>query len=314
MKSRWSKLWKNMRAEKWLLLLCFVLGFLSWQGIRRNISFEVPVSNISVDIEVPENWAVWEKSINHINILFAGSKEDIRYLNNEQLRVVIPVTEPTAGEQLKFEFKEKYLSNPTGAKVVRFSPPEIFVKLDQKSERVLPVKAAISGSLPEGLEIDRIVCNPTSVRVFGAEQALSEMQNVHTKEIDLSGRNNTFKVSVPIALPQAGRMQTDQEWVSVDFVLIQRNSTEELIDIPVKILCNAGVSRNMELHPKTINITLRGQKQRIEQFMTADVFAYIDCTGLTETTGYDVPVNVDLPDGLQLISTDPAVIHVDMTK
>lgn len=314
MKSRLSKLWKNLKSEKWLLLLCFVLGILSWQGIRRNISFEVPVSNISVDVDVPENWAVWEKSINHINILFAGSKEDVRYLNNEQLRVVIPVAEPTAGEQLRFEFKEKYLSNPTGAKVVRFSPPEIFVKLDQKSEQMLPVKAAITGSLPEGFEVDKIVCTPASVSVSGAKQVLAEMKNIQTEPIDLKDRQNSFKISVPIALPQAGRMRVKPEWVSVDFILAQRNSTAELEDIPVRILSTAGAPRNMEITPKTINITVKGQEQRIEQFRTADVFAYIDCTGLNENTGYDLPVNVDLPEGLHLIKTDPAVIHVDIAK
>ncbi len=314
MKYRLSRLWKNLKTEKWLLLLCFMLGFLSWQGIRRNIGFEVPVSNISVDVDVPENWAVWEKSINEITILFRGSQEDIRNLNSDQLHVVIPIAEPTAGEQIRIELKAKHLNNPTGAKVVQFSPPEIFVKLDQESEQLLPVKASISGSLPEGLEVDRIVCTPASVRVLGAQQVLAEMGNIHTEPVDLKDRQNSFKVSVPIALPQAGRMRADPEWVSVDFVLVQRNSTEEFKDIPVRILCAAGAPRTMELQPKTINITVKGQQQRIEQFRTADLFAYVDCTGLNESTGYDLPVSVDLPDGLHLVKTDPAVVHVDVAK
>lgn len=315
MNARLSKLWKNLNNEKWLLLLCFILGFLSWQGIRRNIGFEVPVSNISVDVDVPENWAVWEKSAQRVNILFRGSREDIRDLNSEQLRVVIPITEPTAGNQMHIKLSEKYLKNPTGAKVVRFSPPEIFVKLDQKSETSLPVKAAITGSLPEGLEVDRIVCTPASVRISGAQQVLAEMKNIQTEPVDLKDRQNSFKISVPIALPQAGRLQVDPEWVSVDFILAQRSNTEEFADIPVRVLCAAGgMPRNLVITPPTIKITIKGQQQRIEQFRTANIFAYVDCSGLTESTGYDLPVSVDLPEGLQLIKTDPAVIHVDVAK
>lgn len=314
MKGRLSKLWKNLKSEKWLLLLCFILGALSWQGIHRKIGLEITVSNVSVEIDLPDSWAVWEKSVNQVNILFRGSREDIRYLNNEQLRVVIPITEPAAGNLLPIKLVEQYLKNPTSAKVVQFSPSEIFIKLDQKGEVSLPVKASTSGSLAEGFEVDRIVCTPASVRVLGAQQVLAEIKNIHTESIELKDRKNSFKVRVPIALPQTGRMQADPEWVSVDLVLIQRNSSETIPDIPVKILCDAGTTRTIEISPKSINIMVKGQQQRLEQLSATEIFAYVDCTGLNESTGYDLPVAVDLPEGLQLVKVDPSVIHIDIVK
>lgn len=312
MKDKFSKLWKNMRKEKWLLLLCFILAFLTWQGIRKNIGFEVSVSNISVDMDLPEGWAVWEKSVHQVNILFRGSREDIRYLNNGQLRVLIPLSDPQAGNEIRIKLLDKYLKNPTGAKVVRFSPSEILVKLDQESERLLPVKAAISGSLPEGIEVDRIVCTPASVRVSGAEQVLNEMKNIHTEPIKLSERQSSFKESVQIALPQVGRIRVSPDWVSVDFSLVQHSSTQKFDNIPVRVLCASGESRKIEIFPKNITITVKGQQQRIEQVRTVDVFAYVNCSELTESTGYDLPVSVNLPSGLQLVKTDPAILHIDI--
>jgi len=312
MKDRLSRLWGKMQKEKWILLLCFALAFLAWQGIRKNIGFEVSVSNISVDMDLPEGWAVWEKSVHQVNVLFRGSREDIRYLNSGQLHVVIPLSDPTAGNEIHIKLLEKYLKNPTGAKVVRFSPSDIFIKLDKESERLLPVKAAIDGSLPEGLEIDKIVCAPASVRVSGAEQVLSEMQNIHTEPISLTDRQASFKESVPIALPQVGRIRVDPDWVSVDFMIEQHTSTQEFDGIPVRVLCASGESRQMNLQPKTIKITVKGQQQRIEQMRTVDVFAYVNCADLTESTGYDLPVIIKLPSGLQLVKTDPATIHINV--
>jgi hypothetical protein len=132
MENRLSKFLKNVRKEKWLMLFCLVLAFLAWQGIRGNIGFEVSISNIDVDVDVPPDWAVWEKSVHRVNILFRGSREEIRYLNNEQLRVVIPMTDPVQGKEMVVRLSAKYLKNPTGAKVVRFSPSEIVVKLDRE--------------------------------------------------------------------------------------------------------------------------------------------------------------------------------------
>lgn len=310
MKNRLSILTENVRKEKWLLLLCFLLAFLAWQGIRKNIGFEISVSNVSVDVDLPEGWAVWEKSTHHVNILFRGSREDIRYLNNGQLRVVVSLSNPTAGDEIHIRLEEKHLKNPTGAKVVRFSPSDIIIKLDKESARLLPVKAATEGSLPEGVEIDKIVCTPASIRVSGAEQILSEMQNIHTEPIKLNDRQTSFKESAPIALPQIGRISVDPDWVSVDFTLEQHTSMQEFDNIPVRVLCSSGEKRDMELQLKTIKITVKGQQQRIEQMRTADVFAYVDCADLTESTGYDLPVIVKLPEGLQLVKTDPAIIHI----
>ena len=312
MKSRFSNYWKQAKKDKALLLLCFVLAFLAWQGIRKNIGFEVSVSNIAVDVNVPEGWAVWEKSMHQVNVMFRGSREAIRYLNNEQLRVIIPVSAPKQGKEIRIKLSSKYLQNPTGAKVVRFSPAEIVIKLDQESERLLPVKAALNGSLPEGLEIEQIVCTPASVRVSGARQVLDEMENIHTDSIELKNRSSSFKEGVSIALPQAGRMRVEPDWVSVEFVLEQRSGTQIFDQVPVRVLCAPGERRQVDIQPQFINITVRGQQQRLEQIRSADVFAYVACTELVESTGYDLPVVVDLPTGLQLIKTDPAVVHVDI--
>ena len=175
MKNKLSWYWQQLKKEKWLLLLCLVLAFLAWQGIRSNIGFEVSVSNILVEVDAPEGWAVWDKSVQKVNILFRGSREDIRYLNNEQLRVVIPMPKPERGREMVVRLKPKYLKNPTSAnaKVVGFSPDEVVVKLDQESTKLLPVKATISGSLPEGLEIERMVSSPATVRVTGRTHSTS---------------------------------------------------------------------------------------------------------------------------------------------
>ncbi|HEY5652846.1 MAG TPA: CdaR family protein [Pontiella sp.] len=312
MKGSFFTLWEQIRKEKWLLLLCFVLAFLAWQGIRKNIGFEVSISNIAVDVDVPEGWAVWEKSVHRVNIVFRGSREDIRYLNNEQLRVVIPVPSPQHGEDLTIRLSEKYLRNPTGAKVVRFSPSEIVIKLDQESERMLPVKAALRGSLPEGMEIENIICSPASVRVSGARQVLDEMDNIHTEPIVLDDRQGPFKESVPIALPQVGRMQVDPDWVSVEFALETRNRTKTFEQIPVRTMCAPGERREININPKTVSITVRGQQERIEKMFSVDASAYVSCYELSESTRYDLPIAVTLPDGIKLVKTEPAVIHVEV--
>lgn len=310
MKNKQPSFWSLLYKEKGLLLLCLVLAFLAWQGIRKDIGFEVSVSNITVDIEAPIGWAVLEKSAQQVNIEFRGSREDIRYLNAGQLRIIVPVDHPVQGEDLRIKLSSGFLQNPTGAKAIRFSPAEIVIKLDQEITKVLPIKTTLQGSLPVGMEIERIICTPASVHLSGARKIVDDMKNIRTHEINLKNRNDSFKESVEVSLPQGGRLRVDPERVMVEFILEQRSATQVFEKVPVRLLCVPGERRLFDIEPKFISITVRGRLQRIEQTRTADVFAYVSCTQLDENTGYDLPLEVNLPSGLQVIKTEPSIIHV----
>lgn len=309
-----SNAMRQFWKDRYLVILCLILAFLGWQSIRKTIGFEVSVSGIQVDVEAPVDWAVWEKSMQRVNIVFRGSREDMRYLNSDQLHVVIPVQNPVHGEEMTIKLTDAHLKNPTGAKVVSFSPSEIVVRMDQEGERQLPVKATVTGELPEGLEIERIVATPASVKVSGARQVLDGMENIHTEEIDLEDRQATFKESVPITLPQLGRMSSDPDWVSVEVILIARDSTAVFEKVPVRIVSASGQNWKVDIFPQTINVMVKGQKQTIEQLKDTELFAYVNCHDLSEAASYELPVVIDLPADIQAIKIEPAVVKVDITN
>ncbi len=308
--SRYSAAWNQIWKDRFLIILCFILAFLGWQSIRKIIGLEMSVSSVAVDVEAPDGWAVWEKSVQRVNISFRGSREDIPYLNSDQLQVLIPVQHPERGKEMTIKLTEAHLKNPTGAKVVSFSPSEIMIRLDQKSEKLLPVKASMNGSLPEGLEVERVVCSPASVRVFGARQTLDSMENIHTEAIDLKNRQGSFKESVPIAVPQVGRMSVEPNWVSVEVVLEERDSTAQFDHVPVRILEASGENRSVRVIPETIRVTVQGLKDQVLSLQEKDVFAYINCEELIENTSYELPVVVNLPVNMQHIKAEPAVVQV----
>jgi hypothetical protein len=313
MNDRLANLRRNFWKEKWLLLLCFVLAFVAWHTIRRNISLPLPVSNIPIEIEAPEGWAVLDKSLDTVDIRFMGSREDIRDLNSGTLRVVIPVTKPVRGKMMRFTLHSKYIrNNPSDAKVDRFNPEIIELMLDQETERALPVKATLDGMPPEGLEVESIVCKPVTVLVKGAQQQIGKMENIHTESIDMKNRQESFKENVRIALPQGGRLEANPDRVSVQITLEARSSTVVMEKVPVRVLSSPGDRRRINVQPLSISVTIRGQQQRIDQLRAGGLFAYVSCMELDENTGYDLPVTVDLPAGLKLIKTEPAAVRVEI--
>jgi len=59
---------------------------------------------------------------------------------------------------------------------------------------------------------------------------------------------------------------------------------------------------------------LRGSPQRIENLEIRDVYAYVDCTEMTEPAEYEVPVRVDVPTGVQVEKIEPPIVQVVVKK
>jgi len=312
MKNKRVKQYNRTPIDTGIMLICLILAFFAWQIIRRNTGFEIMIRDVGVDVEVPDGWAVSEKSVHKVNIIFRGSREDIRYLNNEQLRVVIPISEPSRQSGQAIPFSPKYLRNPTDASVVRFSPSEIMVRLDREAEKKLPVKAKVEGELPEGIDIERIICSPASVKVVGARKILEEMDNIYTAPINMKDRFQSFTEGVPIVVPSSSRMRVEPDWVSVKFLLVERSATRELKNIPVEVLCSADENRKITIEPRSVNITLKGKPDELEKIRKEDILVFIRCTDLKECATYDLPVKADLPKNIKVVSTEPTAIHVEI--
>ena len=307
-----SDLWTQLRTEKWLLLLCFILSFFAWQAIRYNIGSEVPISNIEVEIDTPEGWAVLERSLDTVDVRFLGSREDIRYLNREQLRVVVPILNPEQGRTIVIPLQDKYVkNNPAGTKVISFSSSQIEIRLDQEGEKILPVKATYDDAqLPAGVEIEgAVVCKPASVRIKGAQQQLDKMDNIHTLPIDLKNRQGDFRENVRIALPQTGRLVADPDRVTVEFTLKPLAFEKNIDTVPIHVLDNPGSPRIVHLSPAVTTIKVGGKQQRLEVLQPHDVMAFVDCSELKSTGEYTLELQVELPAGLYWIKPTNSVVN-----
>lgn len=314
MKDKKTSFWSQLNKEKGLLLVCFILAFFSWKAIKRNIGLKLPITNIAVEVETPAGWAVLETSLDTVDAVFLGSREDIRYLNREQLRVVVPIADPKPGETMIIPLQQKFLkNNTTEAKVDQFSPKRIEIRLDKEITRNLPVKAAYDASqLPEGLEIEGVVCKPAAIQIKGAEQQLSKMDDIRTEPIDLRNRQDDFKENVRVTLPPGGRLGSDSDRVTVEFQLKTYTHEKEFELIPVRIMRGLGELRKITVSPETIAVRVRGQQTKVEQLQSENITAYADCSVLETNGTYTLEVNVDLPLGISWVKGTNSVVEVQI--
>lgn len=304
-----APLWGSMTRNWMTKLICLVLAFAVWQGIRENTSYEVVVADIPVSINAGPNRAVLDMSTDVVSIRFRGSREDLRFINRDQVAVEMDLSERTDRLRQTIKFTPRYVKAPSRAHAVSFNPPEVTATLDREVGRDLPVKASLAGTLPEGIQMERAVCDPATVRVRGAEHRLLSLEQVRTVPVSLDGRYNSFKTHVNVAaVGQPWTAEPDR--VSVEVSLVERLATRRIEKSLVRPLLTSDDTRIVQVRPERVDVVLKGSPDQIEQLDPRAVFTYIDCTGLTELTGYEVPVRVDMPSGIQIESIEPSVVQV----
>ncbi len=305
--------WRAVRRNWMMKLFCLLLAFAVWQAVRENTSFEVVVSNVPVTITAGDGRAVFDQSTDTVNIRFRGSRDDIRFIGNDQVTVKIDVSGHADRLRQTITFSPRYVKAPIRTHAVQFDPPEITVTIDREVERVLPVKVTLEGDLPPGVKMEQAVCSPATVKVRGAERLLRELEQVRTIPVSLDGRYDSFKTHVAVA--SAGQPWVVlPESVTAEVALVERVASRRIENSPVRPMLASDDTRVVKIRPEKVAVTLRGSPQRITELNEHDVYTYIDCTELTESANYEVPVRVDLPSGLQIEKIEPATVQVTVRK
>lgn len=306
-----ASFWEVMSRNGVLKIVCLILAFAVWQGIRENTSFEVVVDDIPVVITAGHGLAVLDQSTDVVSVRFRGSRDDVRFISREQVSIRMELSSQPDSLRQIIKFSPRYVKAPSRAHAVQFYPQDVTVTVDREVERILPVKAALEGDLPEGIQLESAICEPASVRVRGAERRLLDLEQVRTAPVRLDGRYDSFKTHMPIAANgQLWAATPDRVAVSIN--LVEHVAIRQFDQVLVRPLLASDDARSARISPARVKVTLRGSPQRVQSLSTSDIYTYVDCSDLPELTEYEVPVRVDTPPGIQVEKIEPATVQVTM--
>lgn len=308
-----APLWQAV-SRNWLMKSsCLVLAFFVWQSVRESTSFEVVVADIPVAVAAGPGLAVLEQSTDTVSIRFRGSRDDIRFISADQVEVKLDFSGRSGRFRQALKFSPRFVKAPSQVHAVQFDPAEVVVTVDNEVERVLPVRAVFEGALPQGIQMEKSLCTPATVKVCGAEQLLSVLEQVRTVPISLDGRYNSFKTHVAVAAASQPWTVTPDR-VTVDVEMVERVAERKIENSVVRPLLASDDTRVVKIRPETVSVTVRGSPKQIDELNEQDVYTYVNCTELTEPADYEVPVRADLPAGLQIEKIEPAAVNVTVKK
>ncbi|HBA85263.1 MAG TPA: hypothetical protein DCZ95_14340 [Verrucomicrobia bacterium] len=288
------------------------LAVISWYAIRAAISFETEIKDIPLTIEVDNGWAILERSARTVDITFRGSKEDIRYLNRDDIRVMLDFRGQSLNGILTAKLEAKNVTIPGGARVVYIRPGEVTVRMDQEGDKQVPVKVEFIGATPEGYELEKVVCTPATVQISGPRQRLREVDVIHTSPIDLEGRIRSFrKLKLNLLQPsESWAARLEPAVVMAEVAIVERSATVDVEDIPVNALVKQGFRPQVDLSGVRVKVTLKSRSELLKNMDRDLIKAYVDCTGIEAAAKYDLPVRVTAPPGIGVVGVSPPTVNV----
>jgi YbbR domain-containing protein len=245
-----------------------------------------------------------------VRISLRGEPNSINPIQEDDIEPYLDLTKYTAEGTYRAPVQVRKKGTALGVDPLEISvdPPEVSIELDQKISKYVPLTPSFQGYLAGGYEMTYTL-TPSQVVAEGPLRLMSGLSELSTEFIELDGRSDDFTAAVRI-------MNRDPLLViRGDGITEFRGRIRKSImirsfeNVPIGI---RGLSEDLEGAPvvETGNIRLEGPQSELEVFEPGTGILYLDCSQITESGDYSLPVQVDIPPSFTLIRSDPAYVIV----
>lgn len=293
-----------LTTNKGLKALSLFVAVVVWYGIRGAISFEAVLEDLPVEILHDEGWAVHEGADQTVDVRFRGSRADVRDMTRDQVSVTIDARgDPQRGVRT-VSLVPRNVRAPTGARPFLFRPEQVQFSLDRESERRVPVRSDVQGQVPDGFEIDDVICTPDTVLVRAPSAQLEGVEFVRTTPIELDGRIQSFRIRKTLVPPGGARL--DPERVQVEVLIREHASSRDMASVPVHVLMPPGVQAPV-LEPGSVIVEVQGRPEVLRGLDPGAIRAYVEMRGSGDPAGLH-PVLVHVPAGIRVVRVVPDAV------
>ncbi|MGZ8528909.1 MAG: CdaR family protein, partial [Candidatus Limnocylindrales bacterium] len=270
-------------------------------------SREVPVT---VDPgAIPDGLDIGDPTVDPTTVIVSGPASVINTVVAARVAPVIQASGLTVNQDLPLTAIDR-LGNPVNP--VKVEPDTARVKIpvfpDARS-RSVPVSATVTGTPAAGFEVATVIVDPQVVTVEGGAERLAALESIETEPISVSGASKTVAETVELAIPDdIAPVGASTVKVTVTFRPVTGTRS---FDVGLRYVGEeAGLRYSVPLD--RVRITIGGSVADLDRLDGATLVVDLEVGGLEPGTT-NVPVAIDLPVGLSLVSSDPSTVPVTVT-
>jgi YbbR domain-containing protein len=285
----------GLRQDLGLRIISVLLAITLWvfvnSGQRGSVEFfTVPISYRNL----PPHFLIVNPHPESARIQVTGPRTLLSLIEPSHLMIKLDLTGVAVG-QASFKIGSDSFNVPRQTMVTSISPSQIVLDIDRIVTRDAPVHVSLEGSVTKGYRVSSVTAAPSTVRLKGPSKDLARIDRVESEPVNVSATTSNISHVVPLISPSE-RVRLDPAQVTANVTLSQVIGQKEFRGVPI------GVRNNdypVKLDPARINLTLHGPILKLQQIDLSKA-VFVDADGILPGS-YDVPVQISLPDGIDLV-------------
>jgi len=295
-------------ANLGLRVLALVLAIGLWMFVNageRGLveSLTVPISYRSL----PQGMVIVNHPPTVVKIEVTGPRTLLSLLDPERLTLKIDLRNVAAG-QSEYKIYPAMFNVGRNTAVTSISPDQLTLDVDRVVSREVPVHLAVQGKVEPGYTVTSVDITPPSVTIMGPSRFVTPLTSVTTEPFDLRGLASDTSRSVDIATPHPLLgFSTGHVDARINVAEAIADREFRAVDVEVK---DSGFKYRIE--PKQATLTIRGPAVKLASLAPKGL-AYVEAKGVAPGS-HELPLQVALPDGMQLVRQSPDKVRLRMYR
>jgi hypothetical protein len=214
--------------------------------------------------------------LTNVNVWVRGTTTTIKNLRPDQMSAWVDLQNAKAGVKI-FELSADNVLVPYGFSVLRISPPQVKLKMEETVRRIVPVVPRLEGEPPLGYAVAHTTVTPEKVEVVGPLSAVSTVRQVVTDSIDVSSIRGDRVEVVNLGVENNAVRLGSNKQVTVS---LRVSEVQDLLTIRNVAVVTAGNTRPVKFNPKIVRVDLQAPKRLLGEITEKEIQAVLELEGL----------------------------------
>ncbi len=266
-------------------------------------SFQVPV----IYRDLPPGFVLTNPHPDVVKIQVSGPRTLLSIIDPTHLTLRLDLTGVGIG-QASFKIGPDAFPVPRHTEVTSVLPSQIVLEIDKYVTREVPIHLALSGTPGVGYRIASTEVAPAILAIRGPSRQVARIEQVDTEPLSVDGITSDFSRSVNLMAPaSAVRLESDEVTAKVMLALVVTH--KEFHDVPISV---RDTDLKFRMDPRHVNLDLSGPLLTLEK-IDLGTAVYVEAAGLGPGS-YNVPVQINLPEGIALVRQAPEKVKLRMYR
>jgi YbbR domain-containing protein len=194
---------------------------------------------------------------------------------------------------------------------VAVEPETVNVEIDVQAvetNRTVAVRPQITGIPSPGFALAAVSVEPSTVTIRGLPEQLTEIEEILTEPLDLSGLSAGEAFEVELIVPDGARLLDPEDPIATVSVQIEPSVSSRTF--VVGVICQGAGANACLPGIEQLSVTLSGPGAAFAELSAADITPIVDVAGLAPGSYSLTPSIAGLPAGVSLEAVSPGSIPV----